>query len=149
MAPKKRSEEERFWSYVPTGLELGDCWEWLGGCTKFGHGGFMREDQSSTSAHRMMWILKWGEPGPLVVRHKCDNPPCVNPNHLELGTHADNAQDRVKRGRNGPCGRRVQESCKRGHNNWKFATDGRRRCLSCIALRSAARYRGIPTQGME
>ena len=52
------------------------------------------------SAHRLSWML-WRGPIPdgLVVRHKCDNPPCVNIYHLEIGTPADNANDRVSRGR--------------------------------------------------
>lgn len=53
-------------------------------------------------AHRLAYET-WVGPIPdgLIVRHKCDNPPCINPEHLETGTYADNAHDRDSRGRDG------------------------------------------------
>jgi hypothetical protein len=54
----------------------------------------------SVAAHRVAWtIANDAEPGSLLVRHRCDNPTCCNPAHLELGTHADNMRDKVERGR--------------------------------------------------
>jgi hypothetical protein len=51
-------------------------------------------------AHRYVWIMMRGPiPPGLVVRHKCDNPPCINIDHLELGTVKQNAQDMMERGR--------------------------------------------------
>lgn len=51
-------------------------------------------------AHRVAWELAYGTPpGDLHVRHRCDNPPCQNPDHLELGTHLENMQDMVARKR--------------------------------------------------
>ncbi len=50
--------------------------------------------------HRFVYEERYGEiPNELVVRHKCDNPNCINPEHLEIGTHADNIRDRVERNR--------------------------------------------------
>ena len=76
-----------------------NCWEWQrarqnGGRGK-NHGVWL-----STSAHRRAWELLRGEiPLGLCVLHLCDNPPCVNPNHLFLGTIADNNRDMREKGR--------------------------------------------------
>lgn len=85
---------------TPTGLDDTECWEWSKSRNreKYGvipHGG------KHLRAHRATYELANGTkiPKGLVIRHKCDNPPCVNPKHLELGTHADNVRDRVARGR--------------------------------------------------
>jgi len=55
------------------------------------------------SAHRAAYLrhhnLRWEQIKGRVVRHTCDNPPCINPEHLVLGSHHDNMQDMVKRGR--------------------------------------------------
>ncbi len=75
------------------------CWEWTKAKNK-GYG-VLRWRGRTASAHRVAWELWHGREAPshLVVRHKCDNPPCVNPDHLELGTRADNNRDRDSRGR--------------------------------------------------
>jgi hypothetical protein len=58
------------------------------------------KDGRTLSVPRYIWILLNGEiPTGLVVRHKCDNPACINPEHLELGTVADNNRDMIERGR--------------------------------------------------
>lgn len=89
-----RSIEERFWEKVD---KTSDCWLWLGGKNGKGYGSFT-EDR----AHRMSWRLAYGDiPNRLHVLHKCDNPSCVNPSHLFLGTNRDNAQDRKNKGRGG------------------------------------------------
>lgn len=55
------------------------------------------------NAHRVAWIITHGEvPKGMLVCHKCDNPPCCNPNHLFLGTHADNVRDCVRKKRKNP-----------------------------------------------
>lgn len=71
------------------------CWEWQGRLNQAGYGELGRH----TRAHRVSYALHKSDPQGLCVLHKCDNPPCVNPEHLFLGTRKDNNQDRVKKGR--------------------------------------------------
>lgn len=95
----------RFWAKVAKGGPC-DCWVWQGGKQHFGHGTIrIKSDGVPTpvGAHRLSYVLHCGEiPDGLIVRHNCDNPPCVNPAHLLLGTRTDNAADMVARGRLAP-----------------------------------------------
>lgn len=59
----------------------------------------VRHDGKQYSAHRLMWILLHGDPGDLIVCHKCDNPRCIRPDHLFLGTQSDNMLDAHDKGR--------------------------------------------------
>ncbi len=89
----------RFWSHVNI-LGDNDCWEWKKYTQKEGYGRF-KHDKKPLRAHRVSWIIHNGViPNDLCILHKCDNPPCVNPSHLFLGTRADNAKDRDAKGRN-------------------------------------------------
>lgn len=75
-----------------------ECWEWKGSKSKDGYGKFVA--LGNQLAHRVSWIIHNGEiPKGLQVLHECDNPPCVNPKHLFLGTNHDNVLDKVKKGR--------------------------------------------------
>ena len=74
------------------------CWEWMGGRNRFGYGSF--NIGRITFAHRASWILHESDiPSDMLVLHKCDNPGCVNPKHLFIGTNQDNTRDAVKKGR--------------------------------------------------
>lgn len=91
------SIEDRLWSKVDKTL---DCWEFLGYKCKLGYGRISFRGNSHWLTHRVSWVLHNGEiPDGLNVLHKCDNPSCVNPGHLFLGTHKDNMRDRDKKGR--------------------------------------------------
>lgn len=62
--------------------------------------GQVRVGEKMRKAHRVAWEREFGSiPDGMLVLHKCDNPPCVNPSHLYLGSHSDNALDRERRGR--------------------------------------------------
>lgn len=86
-----------FWSKV-SAPDYHSCWNWRGHRTVFGYGVFQNK-----KAHRMAYEMCVGPiPEDLCVRHKCDNPSCVNPSHLETGTLADNNHDMMNRGRMNP-----------------------------------------------
>lgn len=89
----------RFARFSPNRPE-NDCWEWTGWCHPRGYGKLSVEGRTE-AAHRVSWAIHFGEdPGKLHVLHKCDNPSCVNPAHLFLGTDLDNNQDMIAKGRN-------------------------------------------------
>jgi len=87
------------WTEVLLVPELGPCWEYNG--PKFANGyGQIKVDGIPKLAHRFVYQHKVGEiPNGHVIRHKCDNKPCINPSHLLTGTSADNSRDAVERGR--------------------------------------------------
>ena len=75
------------------------CWEWKGARNEKGYG-LIWTGSKLGKAHRVSWELHFGPiPDGLSVLHHCDNPPCVRPDHLWIGTSADNAQDRQAKGR--------------------------------------------------
>jgi hypothetical protein len=84
--------------YIKAGAD--DCWPWTGARDSDGYGSFKLSLYTTVGAHRIAWCIANGaEPGRGHVLHSCDNPPCVNPNHLSLGTARINAQDKVQKGR--------------------------------------------------
>ena len=88
----------------PTG-----CWEWRGAQGSDGYGRVRRKSKTY-SAHRFSYELFKGQiPQGLCVLHQCDNPLCVNPTHLFLGTKRDNTADMLRKGRQGFSGRRLDE----------------------------------------
>jgi len=105
--------EQRFWSKVDKRgpvpahrQELGPCWLWTAGgnrrpgSNENGYGAFwLKELRQNISAHRMSWILAHADPGEMLVLHKCDNPRCVRPEHLFIGTQQDNIDDKVQKSR--------------------------------------------------
>ena len=106
MIENKNSAYQRLIRHMAINKTSG-CWEWVGS-KRNGYGRMIvgsRTDgtRRSMSAHRVSYELKYGEiPDGMEVCHKCDNPCCVNPDHLFVGTRQDNIDDRERKGRNNP-----------------------------------------------
>jgi hypothetical protein len=90
------SEAHRFWTHV---RKTKNCWEWAAALC---HGGKGKTTLNGKDirAHRFSWILHFGAiPAGMCVLHKCDNPKCVRPEHLFIGTVSENNKDRSAKGR--------------------------------------------------
>lgn len=88
----------RFWAKVPDRPEEG-CWEWKASKGFRDYGKF-RIGPTYMAAHRVAYYLAFGPfDESLLILHTCDNPSCVKPSHLDIGTQADNNLDKMKKGR--------------------------------------------------
>lgn len=137
----------RFWRLVKRcGADA--CWPWLGGHGHCGHGLFwlgMNGRKQVVATHVSIAIAtgEWPAQG-MYVCHRCDNPPCVNPTHLFVGSQRDNIRDAFAKKRIPPRGKSY---CKYGHEftpeNTRLERDGFKECITCRRrnLREAARRR--------
>lgn len=95
---------DRFWSKAEIG-NADECWEWQAAQHEYGYGVFRvgskaKKTACNAKAHRVAWFLTFGSiPSGQFVLHHCDNPPCVNPQHLFIGNNADNQRDMKEKGR--------------------------------------------------
>lgn len=123
----------RLWQRVDVRPKA-QCWPWtgraLGKNSKYG----LLDSPAGKTAHRLAWALANGRlPGEgMVIRHRCDNPPCCNPAHLVEGTQRQNVEDMIERGR----GHWDPNVCPNGHpripENTYTSSKGLRRCKVCI-----------------
>jgi hypothetical protein len=89
---KPRPRLGDYWDYVD---KSGECWIWTGPLAHFGYGVYKKK-----RAHRIAFEMVHGPiPPGVFILHSCDNPPCVNPAHLRMGTQRENMEDRADRGR--------------------------------------------------
>lgn len=138
----KGDSVERFWSKVD---KTGDCWNWTAGTFHFGHGKF-RLNGKMVKAHRLAYELLVGDfDKSLCVLHKCDNPRCVNPEHLFLGTKGDNNSDMTAKGRHKE---QLKTHCPSGHayegeNLYVDPQRGHRQCRLCRRAAEARRNRPL------
>jgi hypothetical protein len=91
-----KTVDERFWGNI---IKTDTCWLWMGCHDGCGYGMILVRG-TRLKTHRYSWMLHNGEiPEGMHVCHTCDNPKCVNPAHLFLGTHLDNMRDMISKGR--------------------------------------------------
>ena len=135
-----RTIEQRFLDKVLIPEDKRACWEWQAGKHKgYGRIGI---NGKNVLAHRLSYLMFNGYLHKTsVVRHKCDNTGCVNPNHLLLGTQADNNRDTSERSRHVAWNTK-KTHCKHGHEftdaNTHITALGKRHCRKCDAFRHAS-----------
>lgn len=124
---------DRFWAKVQ---KRDDCWPWGGAKNRRGYGviGLGSRGEGTALAHRVSFALHAGDPAGRCVMHLCDNPECVRPDHLMLGSYSDNNRDMANKGRARNQNTGVT-TCRRGHllsgNNLYVRPDGSRVCRCC------------------
>ncbi len=121
------------------------CWHWLLKKDKNGYGKFHIKGRGGIKAHRLSYLLHKGPiPQGMLVCHSCDNPACVNPSHLWLGTPLSNMLDKMYKGRCSNGFQPKRTHCAHGHEftgeNTKYSSKGKKRCATCARKRSLEEY---------
>lgn len=127
-------DKARFWVKAH---DTGYCWEWQGGLGTHGYGSFKLNGRDHVASRISFFIINGAILNNGHVLHKCDNPCCVNPDHLFVGTHDDNMKDKMHKGR----GRRLGRASKylgvgfrKDSNNWRayiiYSVNGKRKHIS-------------------
>lgn len=112
----REKDVRRFWSKVKI-LGPDECWLWQASCSGDGYG-TTKFGPKVYGAHRLSYLITHGKPiQGWQILHRCDTPRCVNPNHLFIGTHQDNMDDRDNKGRTHKGKREDTSGAARGDNN--------------------------------
>jgi hypothetical protein len=150
----ERTAPGRFWAKVDK-RGPDDCWEWQAALTRGGYGTFVvtKNPKRMARAHRFALELVNGTAPDGLVCHKCDNPLCVNPSHLFIGTNTDNMRDCADKGR---IKQQQKTHCKAGHeftpeNTYTgHSMNGRprRTCRQCVLDMQKKRYDRLRAMGV-
>lgn len=148
--------QERFEAkYIPE--PNSGCWLWIGSYDSKGYGQLRMPDRLKVATHIALELSGRPVPRGLCACHRCDTPACVNPDHLFIGTHKDNSQDSVRKGRASKPplakkGQGLKDACYRGHSlsgdNLYTGRGGYRACVECRRIFKREMRADLVAQGL-
>jgi hypothetical protein len=136
----ERTDKERFIEKVEQPANGSACWVWTAARCSDGYGNFYFGGRVVPAHRAALALFRGVDAGDRLVCHRCDNPRCVNPDHLFVGTHQDNADDKMRKGRHTWANK---THCVRGHplsgDNLRIARNsGARVCRECMRMHGRA-----------